>query len=401
MKIPIPPNVQAILDTLESPGHEAFIVGGCVRDVIRGTGPKDWDVATSATPAQVKALFLRTIDTGIKHGTITVLIHHESYEVTTYRIDGEYLDNRRPESVIFTTQIEDDLSRRDFTMNAIAYHPTQGFVDPFHGQEDIEKKIIRCVGVAENRFNEDALRMLRAIRFSAVLGFDVDEEAFIAMTTLKKNLAHISPERIREELGKLICGAYPQAIKRLEDTGLLKYVLQGRHYKGNLTHIIEKIQNCPPDEPMRLTLFLSWAESDCENILKDLRYDNKTIKEVALYIRLLYVPIKNDPVEIKKLLRQMPQESFKKLLDLKKIELENINAIRQTAYSIIAKGECFTLGDLAVNGRDLAQAGIPHGKIMGDILETLLNAVMHDPSLNKKERLLAYLHQHIHTASAF
>ncbi|MCL2216755.1 MAG: CCA tRNA nucleotidyltransferase [Defluviitaleaceae bacterium] len=394
MKITIPDNVQAILSVLESAGYEAFIVGGCVRDGIRGVKPTDWDVATSATPGEVRALFSRTVDTGIKHGTITVLIGGDCCEVTTYRLDGEYLDGRRPESVTFARRIEDDLSRRDFTMNAIAYNSQRGFVDPFGGREDIEKKLIRCVGEAQSRFGEDALRMLRAVRFSSMLGFSVDAVALEAITKLKKNLALISAERIREELGKLLTGAEPQAAKLLETTGLLPYVLMGREYGGNLSDVLTKIQACPTDEPMRLTLFLEWAGADCESILKDLRFDNKTIKEVAQYIRLLREPLPHDRYDLKKLLRQLTQEYFEKLLNLKIIagaESQDVNFVRREAQDIITNGECYTLRGLAVNGDDLAQIGIPRGKTMGDTLEFLLDTVMRDPLLNQKPLLLSLI----------
>ena len=416
----IPDDVRFILSSLENAGFEAFVVGGCVRDAIRQVPPKDWDVATSATPSQTKALFARSIDTGIKHGTITVLLGRNSYEVTTYRIDGEYLDSRRPESVTFSRKIDEDLSRRDFTMNAIAYNPSRGFVDPFYGRDDIDKGIIRCVGDATCRFSEDALRMLRAIRFAGVLGFSVDESALNAITQLQENLSNISAERIREELGKLLCGAYPQALMLLENTKLLTPVLRGYEYVGDLCSVIPQITACPPDEAMRLTLFLCNAfaidcatdatslppsisavslDSKCmamsrvAGILRDLRYDNKTIKHVTLYVDLLHAPLPHDRYGIKKLLRIVPHEIFENLLDLKAIHnkvlhLSAIEDVRREAQDIISSNECFTLRDLAVSGNDLAQAGIRPGKAMGNALELLLDAVMRDPSANVKETLI-------------
>ena len=193
----LPVNVMQIISALELAGHEAFIVGGCVRDAARGVEPTDWDIATSALPERVKALFSRTFDTGIAHGTVTVLQDGQPFEVTTYRIDGEYLDARRPETVTFASEIEEDLSRRDFTINAVAYNPRRGFVDPFDGRGDISRGLIKCVGDAKKRFGEDALRMLRAVRFSAVLDFRVDDDAIFAISALRKNLANISAERIR------------------------------------------------------------------------------------------------------------------------------------------------------------------------------------------------------------
>jgi tRNA nucleotidyltransferase (CCA-adding enzyme) len=381
----IPKNVKLIISTLESSGHEAFIVGGCVRDIIRGVTPKDWDIATSALPKQVKALFLRTFDTGIKHGTITVLFGKENYEVTTYRIDGVYLDSRRPETVAFTSKIEEDLSRRDFTINAIAFNPVRGFVDPFDGRGDITKRITKCVGDSENRFGEDALRMLRAVRFAAQLGFCVDSAAIRAIEKLKQNLEKISAERIREELCKLLCGEFPDALRLLESTGLMYYTLRNREFCGDLDAVISQLSAVPPDDAMRLALFLP---HEPENILHDLRFSNKEIHTVTQYVKFLPAQI-STRYEIKKILYEMPLENFEKLLTLKEVARgESMTKIREEVQDIIAKNECFTLRDLAVNGNDLASAGIPKGKLMGETLARLLDEVMRDPSLNSKEKLL-------------
>ena len=384
----IPENVNFILQALENAGFEAFIVGGCVRDIIRGVVPKDWDIATSATPAQAKQLFTRTIDTGIKHGTITVLISKQHYEVTTYRIDGEYLDSRRPETVQFTGNIEDDLARRDFTMNAIAYNPARGFVDPFGGQEDIKRGIIRCVGEPVHRFKEDALRMLRAIRFSGTTGFTICGKTLDAVAELSQNLQNISPERIREEIGKLVTSPNPQAVRFLHTAGLLSYILP-----ANATpHLVgDWLASCPPHEPMRMALFLHSSGQNCENILRNLRFDNNSIKEISLYVKMLYAPLPQNRYEIKKLLRFIPQELFENLLILKSIITgQTFDSLSLQVVDIIQKGECFTLRDLAVNGKMLAQAGIPHGKTMGDILENLLDIVMQNPEMNNAEVLMRY-----------
>ena len=386
----VPPNVRQIISTLEFNGYEAFVVGGCVRDMLRGVVPKDWDIATSATPQQTKALFSRTVDTGIKHGTVTVLLDKCPFEVTTYRIDGEYRDNRRPESVKFSGNIEEDLSRRDFTMNAIAYNETKGFVDPFNGRGDIEIRLIRCVGEASHRFAEDALRMLRAIRFAAVTGFSVDDEILLAISQLKQNLARISPERIREELGKLIRAPYPVALDMLCATGLMPFVLHGRDFLGDLGEIIRQLQACPVNEPMRLALFLLWSGEECENILRDSRFDNKTIKEVSQYARLLPEPLPISRYEIKKILRILPQEYFENLLTLKSITepSKEIESVRKEAQEILNDGECFTLKNLAINGKDLSQMGILPGETMGNILEKLLDEVMQDASQNVRNILI-------------
>jgi tRNA nucleotidyltransferase (CCA-adding enzyme) len=389
MQIPIPPEVKHILTALQSAGFEAFIVGGCVRDILRGITPKDWDIATAAIPEDIKRIFPRTFDTGIKHGTITVLQNRLPFEVTTYRIDGPYHDARRPQSVTFATRIEEDLSRRDFTMNAIAYNPQQGFVDPFDGLGDIQNKTIRCVGDPVHRFGEDALRMLRAIRFAATLGFAVDPGVLSGIQTLYKNLAKISGERIREELTRLLCGAYPSAIFLLEATGLMPYVLQGRDYEGDLKKTVRRIEQSPKNEHIRLSLFFS-SFNTVGTLLRNLRFDNKTIKAVGFYTRFLTTPIPDDRYEIKKLLRQLPKEaSFDHLLTLREITnpTESAHVIRNTYREIHENNECYTLQNLAINGRDLAEVGFPSGKIMGDILETLLDTVMRNPSLNKKRLL--------------
>ena len=383
MKINLPPDVKKIIDELSHHNHEAYIVGGCVRDSIRNVVPKDWDITTSARPEDVMKIFPRTFETGIKHGTITVLINRQGYEVTTYRIDGEYLDNRRPEQVSFTTDIKEDLSRRDFTINAIAYSPNWGFVDPFDGQGDIARKIIRCVGNAEERFREDALRMLRAIRFSGQLGFTVDAGAVEAIKAKGASIANISAERIRDELTKLICSPYLEALRLLESTGLLPYILD---FNGNLDHVIGLLANCPDKETLRLAIFFAFSGEGCAKLLRALRFDNKTIREVSLYVKLLPITIQLDRYEIKKYLRHMSQEYFENLLLLQSItnphDGERLAAICREARDIQAKGECYTLRDLSVNGEDLACAGIPPGRAIGEKLEELLDAVMRDPALN-------------------
>jgi len=418
LKIPLPLHVNFIITTLESANYEAYIVGGCVRDIIRGAQPKDWDIATSATPEQAKALFERTVDTGIKHGTITVLLDSQPYEVTTFRVDGKYLDNRRPETVWFSTNIEEDLSRRDFTMNAIAYNPHKGFADPFGGRDDIRRGIIRCVGNPVHRFGEDALRMLRAIRFAAATGFRIDAKILEAISALNHHLQHISPERMREEFGKLIISPHVEVMELLQSTGLLQFMLFGVTYRGDLAEIIPWLKKCPPIEAMGLALFLHWTCSkECELILRNLRYDNKTMKEVLIYLKYLSaienllcdtkaqsntytgticnrIPV-NDAraYGVKKILRHVSQAHFENLITLKTIitpnHLHSLEEILKMSRDIQQKGECFTLRSLAINGTDLKNAGITKGEEIGNILETLLDIVMRDPNLNKKDELFA------------
>ena len=398
MTIAIPTDVNHIIDTLVSHGYEAYIVGGCVRDSIRNVVPKDWDITTSAWPKQVMDIFPRTFETGIKHGTITVLIGRQGYEVTTYRIDGTYLDSRRPQDVTFTANVEDDLSRRDFTMNAIAYNNKNGFVDPFDGQGDINRKIIRCVGNADSRFGEDALRMLRAVRFAGQLGFTVDDEALTAIRAKRSSMVNISAERIREELTRLIISPYVEAMGLLESTGLLPYVLVGHAFEDNLENTIKHLSVCPAHTNLRLAVFLAFSGNACNKILRDLRFDNKTIKEVSLYVRFLHTVIEHDRYEIKKILRQMPQASvdecprqvpqtyFENLLTLQSIfnphDAKRLETIKHESRDIQSSGECYTLRDLMVKGDDLVKLGIPRGKAIGDKLEEILDEVMQDPTQN-------------------
>ena len=317
-KINIPKHVRMILGILEQNGYEAFAVGGCVRDTILGREPQDWDITTSALPKQVKALFHRTIDTGILHGTVTVMLGHIGYEVTTYRIDGEYNDNRHPESVEFTSDLVEDLKRRDFTINAMAYNPTVGLIDVFDGMGDLERGQIRCVGDARERFGEDALRILRAVRFSAQLGFEIEKNTLSSITEMAATLKYISAERIRVELEKLIMSDHPEKLITAYDTGITKVILpefdrmmecpqNTPYHKYNVgVHTVKVLQNVPNTKEMRLAaLFhdvgkpysITYDKKDSDRmhsyghakvgaemtpqIMRRLKMDNKTIKTVT------------------------------------------------------------------------------------------------------------------------
>ena len=225
MHISLPEKVENIISTIEANGFEAYAVGGCVRDSILGRIPDDWDITTSASPQQVKALFRHTIDTGIQHGTVTVMLRREGFEVTTYRIDGEYEDSRHPKEVTFTSNLREDLKRRDFTINAMAYNNRTGLVDAFGGLEDMERKLIRCVGESQERFEEDALRMMRAVRFSAQLGYAIEEGTEQAIQKMAGNLGHISAERIQTELVKLLVSPHPDYLRICYETGITKVIL--------------------------------------------------------------------------------------------------------------------------------------------------------------------------------
>ena len=268
MKLTIPSNAEKILHILEENGYEAYVVGGCVRDSILGRNPNDWDITTSASPQQVKELFQRTVDTGLQHGTVTVLMDKEGYEVTTYRVDGDYEDGRHPKQVMFTSSLEEDLKRRDFTINAMAYHPERGLVDLFHGMEDMEHKIVRCVGDPMERFHEDALRILRAVRFSAQLGFTIEEKTKAGIQALAPNLKCVSAERIQTELVKLLVSPHPDYLRVAYETGITREFLPEfdacmeteqntpHHCYTVGEHILHSLLLVRPDKVLRLTMLL-------------------------------------------------------------------------------------------------------------------------------------------------
>jgi tRNA nucleotidyltransferase (CCA-adding enzyme) len=386
MIIPLPEDVQAILERLNVAGYSAFIVGGCVRDKLMGAEPKDWDIATSAKPHEVKAVFSHTADTGIQHGTVTVVLHNRNYELTTFRIDGDYKDGRRPENVTFTDELEEDLSRRDFTMNAIAYSPKRGLVDPFGGIKDIRRRNIRCVGHTASRFTEDALRMMRAVRFSAQLSFSIDPDTRRAITPLAERLSLVSIERVRDELTKILSSPNPDALITLEKTGLWPHVLRGLTVHADLRLAARRMKLCPKEPAMLYALFLS------KGFTGHLKFDNRTIKECKLYINWIEKNIKNERYAVKAALSIIGPRQLGKLLTLKGIcypeDKAHWEAVRSTCENILESGECFCLKDLKVNGQDLINAGILPGKEMGRIMSALLDMVMSDPFLNEKEALI-------------
>ena len=387
----IPKEVLSTVQILERAGHSAYIVGGCVRDMLLMNEPKDFDVTTSATPDEIKKLFPRTVDIGIKHGTVAVIVKGGKIEVTTFRIDGMYLDGRRPESVSFTKSIEEDLSRRDFTINAIAYNPRSGFCDPYDGQEDIQNRLIRCVGDASERFGEDALRMVRAIRFVATLGFDIDEQIIDSICLLKTKLSAVSIERINEETRKLLLGEYTEAIILTEQTGVLPYMLVGSELNtANLPNVVEQIKKCPADYPMRFAILLDGICRNYEDVFRNSKLAGNVIKTVRAYLTYLHKPIKCDKYEIKKILRNMPIDLFDNLLILKEIVTPDVkvNEIKYLKNEIIEAGECYTLRNLSVKGEDLIAFGIKPGKYLGQMLENMLDQVMRNPEENDRKTLL-------------
>jgi len=401
----IPKNVKYILKKLNGKGHEALVVGGCVRDSLMGIVPKDWDVTTSATPIQIKECFSHTHDTGIKHGTITVVIEKSNYEVTTYRIDGEYLDNRHPSDVVFTTNLEEDLVRRDFTMNAIAFHEDLGFVDPFGGIDDIKKKKICAVLEPSKRFQEDALRMLRAVRFSAQLGFDIEPKTLSAIEDNAHLISNISVERVRDEFTKLLLTSRPSKIEILQNSNLMHYMLpqdfQSSCEQISLSNIIDCISLSDLDIEIRLTLMLQFLQTaESTKILKYFKYDNKTIKNVSSILKYINVDFENDSYLIRKYLSNNTPFIFKKVLKAKLIisaakkcdtEIETLENICTTFNAIIKNEDCISLKELKINGNDLKKLGITDGKEIGDKLKFLLDEVLKCPQNNDFEILKSLL----------
>lgn len=395
-EINAPAPVRRILDILESGGFEGFVVGGCVRDHLLGIKPKDWDITTNAVPEQIKAAFadiddIHTVDTGIKHGTVTVVIDHIGYEVTTYRIDGEYKDSRHPESVEFTSDITADLARRDFTMNAVAYNPKRGFIDPFNGRGDIESRLIRGVGNAAARFEEDALRIMRAVRFAAQLGFDIEEKTYAAVFEKAELIKNISTERIREEFTKTLMSERPDRLSILDEAKVLEMFIK------NLVYTPEQhgrlLTNSSPVLPVRLALLLADSEfNDVNGLLKSLTYDNETARMTAQILKFSQLPQKS-AYDIRLLISKAGEYGAKLVL---LYSLDSGNASEQNNSmeiydNILRNGDCCSTKQLALTGNDLQALGVPRGKQIGELLNAALDAVLHDPSLNEKDKLKEYL----------
>lgn len=438
IKIKIPPKAAYIIKTITNAGFEAYVVGGCVRDSILGRKPEDWDITTSAKPEQVKMLFPRTIDTGIAHGTVTVMLDKEGFEVTTYRIDGKYEDSRHPREVTFTPNLEEDLKRRDFTINAMAYNEEVGLVDVFGGIEDIEKETIRCVGNAEARFGEDALRIMRAIRFSAQLGYCIEEETRKAIQKLAPNLQNISAERIQTELVKLMTSPHPDTLRVAYELGVTAVILpefdrametpqNHPHHRYNVgEHILQGLLQVPPEKVLRLAVLFHdigkpdthttdeggidhfrghavVGEEKARHILKRLRFDNDTISHVTRLVRYhdygnQLVP---DMCVVRRAIHKIGEDIFPMLLAVKKADilsqstfqreekLANLDTWQKLYQEIVASGQCVSLKTLEITGSDLIAAGRKPGKELGQILQWLLEQVLENPECNQREWLLA------------
>lgn len=391
MTIYLPENVKYIIRRLNEAGHEAYAVGGCVRDSLLNREPKDWDITTSALPEEVKSIFSRTIDTGIEHGTVTVMLDHTGYEVTTYRIDGKYSDSRHPDSVSFTRSLSEDLLRRDFTINAMAYGE-EGLVDLFGGQEDLSNRIIRCVGDAMQRFDEDSLRILRALRFSAQLNFDIDPDTARAAGILAGKLVNVSAERIREELAKLLVSPHPDRLLKLTEYGIipiilpeLKPVLEG----STSASLMEKLQASPQSTFIRWALLL--IPSGCaKEILLRLKYDNLTVNTVTKLERFADCPIPSkSAVEMRRLMNRFGAEDMSLLFDFRKAlnPDTDFSAAEALCREITLRGDCTEISSLRINGNDLIALGVPVGRDIGRVLDYLLDRVIENPELNTSGNL--------------
>lgn len=435
MKIILPEKVNFIINRLKENGYEAYAVGGCVRDSVLGRIPDDWDITTSATPNETKALFPRTFDTGIEHGTITVLVEKESFEVTTYRVDGEYEDSRHPKEVVFTRSLREDLLRRDFTVNAMAYNEEEGLVDIFGGMKDLEQKTIRCVGNAQERFGEDALRILRAVRFAAQLGFEIEPDTMEGIRKLAPTLANISAERIQVELIKMLVSPNPGLLKLAYELGITKIILSEfdemmhteqetpHHMYSVGVHTLKAIEQVRADKVLRLTMLLhdvakpqmktvdasgvahfkmhdiKGAET-AKKILKRLKFDNDTLGKVTKLIQYHDYRMPAQPKNVRKAICKIGEELFPHYLEVRKADtmaqsdymreekLQNIAGIEQCYQEILAKKECVSLKTLAITGSDLIADGMQPGKQIGAVLQALLEFVLECPEYNTKEALL-------------
>lgn len=450
-RLTLPDNVAKLIAVLEKAGYEAYAVGGCVRDALLGRIPQDWDITTSATPEQVKALFRHTVDTGIAHGTVTVLLNRQGFEVTTYRIDGKYEDCRHPKEVTFTRSLSEDLKRRDFTVNAMAYNEKTGLVDLFGGCEDLQKGVICAVGDPSERFREDALRIFRAIRFAAQLGFTIEAETERAMQAFAENLQAVSAERIREELTKLLGSDHPEELIRASETGLTAYWLPemdvmlataqenihhiydvGRHTVAGIRalHASDVYQNA--DRHTRTVLDYTMLLHDCakpqcktyyedgsahfkghgkasaklaHTILRRLKFDNETIdlavKLIANHDSRLKLKGRAIDHAVRCDMYKIGAENIALLYAIQRADayaqapeylegsLLMIGKMEEACREILAKGQCVSLKTLAVKGADLIAAGYEPGPQLGETLEALLEDVLEFPEHNTKEYLLA------------
>lgn len=438
LKIQLPENVRFIIMTLEDAGYEAYAVGGCVRDSILGREPNDWDITTSAKPVETKALFKRTFDTGIQHGTISVLLGKDIYEVTTYRIDGEYEDARHPKEVTFTSNLSEDLLRRDFTINAMAYNDRVGLVDLYDGLCDIENKVIRCVGNPYDRFSEDALRIMRAVRFASQLDYEIEEKTKTAIKELSENLRKISAERIQVELVKLLTSDHPEFIEKAYELGITKIILpefdeameceqnNPNHAYSVGVHTINVLKGLPKDKLLRLAgLFHDLGKvrtktTDdkgidhfrnhpvesaviAKDVFERLKFDKDTEIKVCRIVSHHDWARDGKPEHIRRSINEIGEDLFPLIFEFNRADykgqgnynlekkLAHVDDLEEAYKRVIANKECVSLKTLAVKGKDLIEAGVEPGPKLGEILNSMLSEVLDDPSKNNKEYLLSLI----------
>ena len=395
MHITLPTKVKQIISKLEKADFEAYAVGGCVRDSILGRSPEDWDITTSAKPEEVKRLFNATIDTGLQHGTVTVVIEKEGFEVTTFRLDGDYTDGRHPDRVAFTSSLTEDLRRRDFTINAMAYSEKRGLIDEFDGERDLEDGVIRAVGDACERFSEDALRMLRAIRFAGQLNFKIADETFDAIKELSPNIAKVSVERIAKELEKLLLSGNPEYIALVYETGILSVIapeVAMLFENGEISASTKALSRASFPEKkelyqIRLAIFLEGLGADkAAKLLKRLKLDNDTINTVKKLLELSLREVENNETDMRRTVKEAGHKMMPLLLEMRRAKgLKDNKDLYQT---VIDNGYCTSISELNINGKDLMDAGIPKGALIGSTLERLLELVIEKPELNTRESLL-------------
>lgn len=442
MEIHIPTGARKIIARLEQHGYEAYIVGGCVRDSLMGKRPSDWDICTSARAEEMMALFedKRVIPTGIQHGTLTILAEDGAYEVTTFRIDGEYLDHRHPKSVAFTRELAEDLSRRDFTINAMAWHPERGLIDLFGGVEDLRDRLVRAVGDPVQRFNEDGLRMLRMVRFATVLDFDYDPATYDAVRKQGHLLQYISKERIQVELNKILLAAHPaRGLEDLYTLGMYPYIIPmmchtvgfaqrgGHHFLDVFEHSLLAVGVITPELVLRLTMLLHdigkpfvWDSSEslsydrfddhaavsaklAGKILRDLKYDNATRKDVVELIAHHNDILLPDPVNMRRALARLGEVQTRRLVQVKVADLiahdlagerEKILAlfaeISDVIDEVVARGDCTSVKALAIGGQDMMALGLS-GRAIGQMLNAALELVLEKPEMNTRETLLNWV----------
>ncbi|MCH5298216.1 MAG: HD domain-containing protein [Ruminococcus sp.] len=431
MKFNIPKNVRYIIDKLEKNGYEAFVVGGCVRDSMLGIEPKDWDITTSAKPEEIKNCFdgYQLISIGEQHGTVGVIINNENYEITTYRIDGDYSDNRHPEEVTFTDNIELDLSRRDFTVNAMAYNDKRGLVDPFNGATDVKYKALRCVGDADTRFSEDALRILRALRFASVYNFSIENKTSASILKNRAGLSKIAFERISTEFTKFLCGDNVNFLLRRYKDVIAVFLPEivatfgceqntPHHNRTVWKHTTAAVAAIEPDPLLRTVMLLHdigkplarrtdskgrdhfkghnhFSAVLAKNLLERLKLPTKFIDDAITLIEYHDVRFTDNKKQIKHVLNSIGENSFRNLIKIqyadiaaqtrykREIKLYNMKLCEKSFEEIVQNNECYSLKDLNINGSDLIHLGITDGKKIGHILQLLLDSVIEEEIANE------------------